>query len=265
MTVYFKDVNDLAEWLSDEQAPSSRTQRSYVLPGQEERATQMLEEGGFLLSYIKVVRCWAGISRIVGKELRPSERTDDWERSFTSYFDIEPLHVLQTPAKCFLVRESLLKSGHDGRNIYSHMRNANVCELIRERIEHVDRLTNQEAESNAGADSSFEAFNRVWEDAIDRSPFLRDLAIRLSAGKCSICGVTKGEWLDRVERSGRWPGTLSLDRVRDADFKLLHAHHMDAVKSGGTARLDNLRAVCPNCHDLLTRVSGRRAESEREQ
>jgi hypothetical protein len=265
MTAYFKDVNDLAEWLSDEQAPSSRTRRGYVLPGQKQRATQMLAKGGFLLSYIKVVRCWAGISRILGKELRPSEGANDWERSFPWYFDIEPLHVLQTPAKCFLARESLLESGYDGRNIYSQMLKDSVCERIRERIEHVNRLTKQEAESIAVADSSFEAFNRVWEDAIDRSPFLRGLAIRLSSGKCSICGVTKGEWLERVERGGLWPVSLSLDRVHDAQFGLLHAHHMDAVKSGGTARLGNLRAVCPNCHDLLTRASGKRAESEREQ
>lgn len=137
--------------------------------------------------------------------------------------------------------------------------------LIREQIEYVDQLTDQEAESKAGADSSFEAFRRAWEYALDRSPFSRDLAIRSSAGSCSICGVTKGEWIDRIKLSGLWPGALSLDSVRDADFEMLHAHHIVAVKSGGTAMLENLRAVCPNCHDLLTRVSRKHAESEREQ
>ena len=251
MTSYFKDVNDLAEWLSETLVPS----RSYVLPEQEALVTQMLAEGGFLLSYVKVVRCWVGVSTIVGKELRSSEGADARERSFTSYFDIDPLHVLQTPAKCFLARESLLKSGHDGRNIYSHMRNAIICKLIRERIEYVDRLTDQEAESKAGEDSSFEDFKSAWKDAIARSPFQRDLIIRKAAGTCSICGVTKGEWIDRIDRCGQWPGPLSLDKVRNADFELLHVHHIAAVKSGGTARLDNLCAVCPNCHDLLTRVS----------
>lgn len=85
MTAYFKDVNDLSEWLSDAYEPNTLTHRSYVLPEQENRARKMLAEGGVLLSYIKTVRCWAGVSRIASSELRLSGSDSSWERLSTNY------------------------------------------------------------------------------------------------------------------------------------------------------------------------------------
>lgn len=250
MTAYFKNVNDLAEWVSE---PCTK---SYVLPEQKDRARKMLVEGGGLLSYIKGVRCWAGVSRIVaGTKLRESAGDTVWERAFPFYFDIEPLYVLQTQEKCFLARESLLRSGYHGRNIYSHMWKTEVCERIRGRIEQLCAITKQEAESEARADGSFQSFQHDWEETKKRSSFSSGHTIRLSGGKCSICDVTKQEWVERIVRGGKWPSGLSLDRIRSADFKLLQAHHLAPVKDGGTSQLDNLLAVCPNCHDLITRAA----------
>lgn len=247
MTAYFKDVNDLAEWVLE---PCTR--KSYVLPEQKDRAQKMLAEGGVLLSYIKGIRCWAGVSRIAGTNLRESAGDNAWERGFPLYFDIEPLYILTTQEKCFLARESSLQSGHDGRNIYRRILDPEVCKRICSRIERLYAMPDQEAKSEAAADGSFQFFQHDWDDTMKRSSFSSRQAIKLSGGKCSICDVTKQEWLERIRRGGKWPPGLPLDH---ADFELLQAHHLAPVKDGGRGQIDNLLAVCPNCHGLITRAT----------
>ena len=83
MNCYFKDVNVLGEFLADK----GFRKRAYVRTSQERRAKKTLAEGGFLLSYIMGIRCWAGVSRITGKQLRKS---GDFDKAFPKYFDVEP-------------------------------------------------------------------------------------------------------------------------------------------------------------------------------
>ena len=256
---YFKDINELAEWLYEPRgADSERFRRSYVRSGQEQRAKKAVEEGGFLLSYVTGIQCWAGVFKITGRELRNSDGDTAWDRAFGSYFDVKPIDMLRSPAKCFLGRESLIRSGHDGRGIYNHILDVTVCERICSRIKTVAAMSEGDAEAEANADSEFADFKRSWKEALGRSTFLRRLIIEQSGGQCSICEVTKQEWIDRILVRGKWPAPLAIDRIRGDDFELLHAHHRDWVKDGGTARLANLMAVCPNCHDLLTRAGNRR-------
>lgn len=101
---YFKDVNELAEWLCLTER-RERLHKSYVRIDQKKRAEKAIQEGGHLLSYIAGIKCWAGIFMIEGTKLRKS---DDSE--FPFYFDVKPTHVLRTPAKCFRVRESKIRS-----------------------------------------------------------------------------------------------------------------------------------------------------------
>ena len=260
MTNYFKDVNDLGEWLSDQAITGGeRYRRSYVRNDQQDRAKRAIAEGGFLLSYVKGVPCWAGISRIVGSELRKAPDGNAWDKAFGSYFDIEPIHLLRTPAKCFLAREATMCSGHDGRGIYNHMLDANVCERIRKQIENVDGKSDHDAEAEASSDSGFSDFMRSWDDSLHRSTFLRSLVIEQSGGCCSVCAVTKQEWIDRVVGVGKWPAELDIQRIRDDGFQLLHVHHREHV-----AKIGTLMAVCPNCHDLLTRAGTKPPANSRE-
>lgn len=258
MNCYFKDVNELAEWLNDSR---SDRRRSHVRTSQERRAKKALAEGGFLLSYIMGIRCWAGVFRITGKQLRRSAE-GPWGKAFGKYFDVEPIHVLDTPQKCFLVRESKIRSGHDGRGIYNHMRNAKDCERIHKQIEKVAAMSHSDAKAEATADVAFEDFKRSWNEARNRSTFFSRLVIKESGGRCSICGVTKREWISRILKASAWLTALDMNRIRDNNFELLHVHHRDWVKDGGTARLDNLTAVCPNCHDLLTRAGSGRTSNK---
>jgi hypothetical protein len=249
MNTYFKDVNALAEWLSD----SGYRKRAYVRPNQERRAKTVLAEGGLLLSYIMGIRCWAGVSRITGTQLRKS---GDWDKAFPKYFDVEPTHVLETPEKCFLVRESKLRTGHDGRGAYNHIwKNG---EHIHEQIKEVAAMSARDAKVKATADVAFEDFKRSWNEARDRCPSYVRLRIKESRGQCSMCGVTKQEWIDRIlKKSSPWRTALDMNRIRHNDFRLLDVHHCEPVKDGGTAKLGNLIPVCPNCHALLTRAGKR--------
>jgi len=249
---YFKDVNELAEWLSLTEH-SEGLHRSYVRIDQKKRAEKAIQERGHLLSYIAGIKCWAGIFTIEGTKLRKSKDSE-----FPFYFDVKPTHVLRTPAKCFLVRESKIGSGQSGRGIYNHILDGTVCKRICRQIEIVDAMAESDAESEASADSEFKGFQRAWDEVRQRSIFQRGVIIRQSGGRCSICGVTKQEWIDRIQERGKWPKVLgAIERIRKLPFEMLHAHHHEWVKDDGTARLDNLSAVCPNCHDLLTRAGGK--------
>ena len=248
MISYFKDVNELAEWLPWT-VSGEQLRKSYVREDQKKRAGKAIEERGYLLSYISGLKCWAGIFMIEGAKLRKS---DDSE--FPFYFDVKPVHVLRTPAKCFLVRESKIRSGQNGRGIYNHIRDSTVCKRICSRIEIVDEMAERDAESEAGTHSEFKGFRDLWDEVRQRSTFQRSVIIERSGGRCSICGVTKQEWTDRIQARGKWPqGQRDIERIRESPFPMLHAHHLEWVKDGGSAILDNLIAVCPNCHDLLTR------------
>ena len=248
MNCYFKDVNVLGEFLAD----TGFRKRAHVRTSQERRAKKALAEGGLLLSYIMGIRCWAGVSRITGKQLR----TGDWDKAFPKYFDVEPIHVLETPEKCFLVRESKMCTGHDGRGAYNHMwKNG---ERIHKQIEKVAAMSASEAKAKATADVAFEDFKLSWNEARNRSTFYTRLVIKESGGRCSICGVTKKEWIARLVKANARRTGLDMNRIRDNDFELLHVHHREPVKDGGAAELGNLTAVCPNCHYLLTRA-GKRA------
>lgn len=249
MNCYFKDVNVLAEWLAD----TGFHKRAHVRTSQERRAKKALAKGGFLLSYIMGIRCWAGVSRITGKQLR----TGDWDKTFPKYFDVKPIHVLETPEKCFLVRESKMCTGHDGRGAYNHMwKNG---ERIHKQIEKVAAMSASNAKGKATADVAFDDFKRSWNEARNRSAFYAQLRTKESRGRCSICDVTKQEWISRILNKARpWLKALDMKRIRDKRFAMIQVHHREPVKYGGTAELGNLTAVCPNCHDLLTRA-GKRA------
>ena len=160
MNCYFKDVNVLGEFLADK----GFRKRAYVRTSQERRAKTALAEGGFLLSYVMGIRCWAGVSRITGKQLRKS---GDFDKAFPKYFDVEPIHMLETPEKCFLVRESKMRTGHDGRGAYNQM--LKNGERIHKQIEKVAAMSASSAKAKATADVAFEDFIRLWNEARSRS------------------------------------------------------------------------------------------------
>lgn len=248
MSCYFKDVNVLADWLDD----TGLHKRAHALTSQERRANKALAKGGFLLSYIMGIRCWAGVSRITGKQLR----TGEWDKAFPKYFDVEPIHVLETPEKCFLVRESKMRTGHDGRGAYNQM--LKNGERIHKQIEKVAAMSASSAKAKATADVAFDDFKRLWNEARSRSASHARLRSKESGGRCSICDVTKQAWIKRIlSKSRPLIKALDMKRIRDKSFVLIQVHHLEPVKHGGTAALPNLIPVCPNCHDLFTRASKR--------
>jgi 5-methylcytosine-specific restriction endonuclease McrA len=260
MNSYFKCVNELADWLGD--IEGKRT-TSYVRTDQVRQAKKLLAEGDpkFLLSFIKGIRCWVGVFRITGKQLRESTNNSPWGKY---YFDVEPIHILDTPEKCFLGRESKMRTGHQGRGVYNHI--WKHPERIHKQIEKVSALSKSDAKAEATADVVFDGFKCSWDEARKRSASSGRLVIKQSEGQCPICGVTKHEWIDRILlKASKWRKAFDINRIRDNHFELLHVHHREPVKAGGTAELDNLTAICPNCHDLLTRAgkAGARPKVER--
>lgn len=263
MDCYFKCVAELADWLDNSEHPMTRT---YVRHNQEDRAIKALEEsarsgGGFLLTYIMGVRCWAGMDRIIGTQLRKSDIGGSWREECPYYFDLKPIYTLHTPERCFLVRESKIRSGHDGRGIYTRMRDPSVCEAIRKQIAKVAAMSDRKAKAEATSDPAFKDFELKWNNARDRSRTFTRWQVKRSGGRCKICGVTKQEWINRIlKKASAWRRAFDMNRIRGNDFELLQVHHREPVKDGGTATLDNLMAICPNCHALLTRA-GRHANA----
>ena len=63
----------------------------------------------------------------------------------------------------------------------------------------------------------------------DRDPYLKELVKRIAEGKCQYCG----EIAPFIDKNGE---------------PYLEEHHVTWLARGGSDTIDNVVAVCPNCH-----------------
>ena len=63
----------------------------------------------------------------------------------------------------------------------------------------------------------------------DRDPYLKELVKRIAEGKCQYCGETA----PFIDKNGE---------------PYLEEHHVTWLARGGSDTIDNVVAVCPNCH-----------------
>lgn len=263
---YFRDINSLAQWLVRDGDDTVSLVLDPTRDGakqrtQYDRAAQLVD-GDVLLSFVKGVCCWTGASVIRTntaknhtKPLNPVESADVWSQHFGHALDIQPLFYLYEPDLCFFSTNKRLGVRYQGRGIYTQMHRLDDCNRIMKEVERLHATTVESVREAAGEGLTrdLDGFGETWREVLKRDPYLTEIAVIRSSGRCDICGTTAVEWVDRLQRK---QPDQSYRHVFDGSpygYTFLEGHHELPCARGGDARLENLLALCPNCHRVVSR------------
>ena len=262
---YFCDINSLAQWL----VPDGDETVSLVLDPRQDgakRHTQYdraakLVDGDVLLSFVKGVCCWTGASVIRTntakshtKPLNPVESADPWSQHFGYALDIQPWFNLYEPDLCFFSTNKRLGVHYQGRGIYQQMHRLDDCNLIIKEVERLHAMTGKSVREAAdeGLKRDIDEFGATWKEVLQRDPYLTEIAVSRSGGRCDICGTTAAKWVDCLQR--KQPDQSYNNVFGESSpygYAFLEGHHELPCARGGDARLENLFALCPNCHRVV--------------
>lgn len=100
------------------------------------------------------------------------------------------------------------------------------------------QLSDQELELVAREhQTNYHKFSRVVSIVINRDQYISECAKRRAGGKCQLCGK-EAPFVDRFGRP------------------FLESHHIEWLSRGGKDTLDNVIALCPNCHRKVHILDG---------
>lgn len=261
---YFRDINSLAQWLVPSENSVSLVlsrERDEATRKQYDRASQMVD-GDILLSFVKGVAAWTGVSLVQTNKakghtrpLNPVETTDPWSTYFGYALDVVPLFQLLNPEQCFLTSNAALGLSYQGRGIYTRMQQVEDCRLIEAKVEEASKQSPRSVRDSADPITVrlLDAFCHQWQQSLERDPYLTEIAVSLSGRKCSLCGTTAHEWVARVSSAQPDQDYRNVFDDPEYRFTFLEGHHELPRAHGGDARLENLLALCPNCHHVVGR------------
>lgn len=104
-----------------------------------------------------------------------------------------------------------------------------VRELDEPEERALSQLSNRELERRSKISRRERRPKTVETTVYYRDPYLKELIKRIAGGKCQFCGED----------------APFLDRNREP---YLEEHHIKRLADGGTDTIDNVVAICPNCH-----------------
>ncbi|MFR3728467.1 HNH endonuclease [Lacrimispora sp.] len=106
---------------------------------------------------------------------------------------------------------------------------SNVDELIELSEREISRLSNRELNRRSQISQVERKPQRKETTIYYRNPYLKEIIKRIAEGKCQYCG-NEAPFYDKNNKP------------------YLEEHHVKRLADGGTDTLDNVVAVCPNCH-----------------
>jgi hypothetical protein len=216
-----------------------------------------IQDGDLLLSFIKGVCCWSGVWRVKTstakghvKPLNPVESTDPWYVYFGMALDVEQVVILTRPEQCFYTRNAALGLKYQGQGIYNEMQKQGDCERIVEAIMKAEKVSCEDAKSDSQEGHEMEQFKAKWQATLEQDPFLADIVRMISGGKCQVCGTTASDWVAKLQGHRNYRNVFDDPRF---DYSFLEVHHILPLYKGGDARVEQLLAICPNCHKVIGR------------
>ena len=206
------------------------------------RLAKNVAPGDIFLHYIDYAHAWAGYSTVSGA-LRENDRDShaDWREALPFVIHITRGVWLK---KCQCEGTVLipgLSNKHFNRQVAFTSIHQSDATLIIEAIKKA---------ADAVQATPSDEFRARWETGAEN--YYREIVIALARGKCRLCKADAASWASRVPISA---SKEELESIRDS---FLDAAHIIARRDSGPMTPDNLRALCPNCHRVVDRLSKER-------
>lgn len=209
----------------------------------QRRLAKNVIPGDILLHYIDHAHAWAGYS-VVSDVLQKNDRDShpDWLAALP---DVIPINrgIWLNMHQCEHTAAILgLPDKHYNRQVAFTSVPASEAKLI---IAAIDAA--QAVQSMAS-----DAFQKRWR--IGAENYYGDIVRGLAGGKCWLCGDDAASWATRAGMA------LSKEELESICDSFLDVAHIKARSNLGPMTPDNLRALCPNCHRFVDRLSEERRE-----
>ncbi len=209
----------------------------------QHRLAKNVVPGDIFLHYIDNVHAWAGWSTVSGS-LRDNHRDShaDWLAALPYVIPIRRGTWLNEDQCERTVTVPRLSAKHYHRQAAFTIIPPTEAELITEAID-----TAVAVQSTASS-----LFKERW--VIGAESYYKGIVKQLAGGKCWLCQEDAASWAARAKIL---TSNEELQKIRDC---FLDAAHILPDCELGPMTPDNLRALCPNCHRVVDRLSKERRE-----
>jgi 5-methylcytosine-specific restriction endonuclease McrA len=195
------------------------------------------------LHYIDHAQVWAGYS-IVSDALCDSDESGNWLEALPFMIRIKPVMWLNKD-QCYNIRDVPGLSGkHYHRQSSFTKISADEASLIIETIES----------ASASQSKPSVKFEESW--TADAESYYKRIVKGMACGECCICGEGAESWIRRIKEI-----TATKEEVAHMHDAFLDAAHILPANQKGKMAPDNLRALCPNCHRIVDKLSQERRKA----
>ena len=209
----------------------------------QRRLAERVAPGDIFLHYIDYAHAWAGYSTVSGV-LQNNRRDSDADvlAALPYVIPIKPVDWLNEGQCERTARISRLSDKHYHRRAAFTRIPPNEAELIIKAI--------KTAAAVQSIPSSL--FHERWKKGAEN--YNKRIVKGLASGKCCLCGEDAASWTTRA--------AIALSKAEHESIRdrFLDAAHIVADCDLGKMTPDNLRALCPNCHRVVDRLSNERRE-----
>jgi hypothetical protein len=209
----------------------------------QHRLARNVAPGDIFLHYIDNVHAWAGHSTVRGSlQVNHRDSHADWLAALPYVIPIERGIWLNKDQCERTVKLPRLSAKHYHRQAAFTIIPPTEAELI---IEAIDAAVAVQPKASS-------LFQECWE--IGAENYYKGIVKQLARGKCWLCQEDAVSWAARAKIL---TSDEELQKIRDG---FLDAAHILADCELGPMTPDNLRALCPNCHRVVDRLSKERRE-----
>ena len=241
-TMEYRITKDCGTGWDESYALKMQATVSWGVSDNQRWLAEKVAPGDIFLHYIDHAHVWAGYST-VSKALHDSEECGDWLEALPHAILVKPVIWLNKD-QCHTTRVVPELSGkHYHRQRAFTSIPANEASLIIEAIKNASA-----SQSKPGI-----KFEESW--TAEAESYYKRIVKNRAFGKCRICGESAESWIDRI------PITATKDEIAYIHDAFLDAAHITPVYRSGKMTPDNLRALCPNCHRIVDRLSQERREA----
>jgi len=214
-----------------------------VAESQKQKADRA-KVGDIFLHYIDSARAWAGYSKVIGPlQANTRDNDADWVSALPYVIPIERVVWLSEGQ----AEQASLRCNVPGK---SYHRQASFTRISADVGDAVIAAISVAANTPSSPSPDFHA---RWMKKAER--YYKSILRSSARGACQLCRESLHSWVDRIKVA------MTTDEQQRFGEGFLDAAHIKADCDAGSMTPDNLRALCPNCHRVVDRLSFERREA----